>query len=531
MRPCPRPNLDARFCTMGDNADGYRDDPVEPDISVIIRLDDQDVSLFSLASHDRNPLHLSQGYARATPYGEPVAFGMLAVLAALGTLPPRCGQVLSRVAIDFRQPVFLGGDYQVEATHTSAAAAILRVLEGARAAMTMRLEFEACAAGRQPEPGAGIASHTEPLDRCIERIAVGLEVTGVYACDPEPLSELVARWQAAGRGVDAGQIAALLWSSYLVGMELPGQRAVYSRLDLRFAPDRKAQASPLEYRAGVTKVDPRIDQVSISVALAQQGHPYADGEIQAFVLRRSPSVCREALGQLLPRSGVLAGKVVLVTGGSRGLGAALCHALSIEGCRVILNYWQSREAAEGVAADVRAAGGAIELVEADVGNSAACLDIRRRVVEGYGGLDILVCNASPPIRPLDLGVGTAERLVEFVGRSTALTAVPLAALLDVLSDRAGWCVLVSSEYVRTVPAEYPHYVAAKAALEALVRAAGVHRPAVRVLIARPPRILTDQTNTALGRRHAIPVERVAARIVRRLCAGAGPQQIELLEDF
>ena len=152
-------------------------------------------------------------------------------------------------------------------------------------------------------------------------------------------------------------------------------------------------------------------------------------------------------------------------------------------------------------------------------------------MEGYGGLDILVCNASLPIRPLDLDARTADRLVEFVGRSTALTAVPLAAFLDSLSERSGWCVLVSSGYVRTVPAEYPHYVAAKAALEALVRAAGVRRPAVRILVPRPPRILTDQTNTALGRRNAISVERVAARIVNRLCVGAGPQQLEFLEDF
>jgi acyl dehydratase len=283
------------------HAGDYRYDPPEPDTPVTIRLGDQDVSLFSLASHDRNPLHLSRGYARATPYGEPVAFGMLAVLAGLGTLPPRRDQVLSRVAIDFRQPIFRGSDYQVEATHTSATATILRVLEGARPAMTMRLEFEARAAGWQPEPGASMASHTEPVERCLEGIAPGLEGTGVYACDPDPLSELVARWQAADCGVDAGQIAALLWSSYLVGMELPGQRAVYSRLDLRFAPGREAQTSPLEYRARVTKIDPRIDQVSISIALARQDTPTRTarsrlsscGPRPAYAARHSRGSCHD----------------------------------------------------------------------------------------------------------------------------------------------------------------------------------------------------------------------------------------------
>ena len=60
----------------------------------------QDLELFSAASHDRNPLHISEEYARTTPYGEPVVFGILGALAALSHLPDRQGMVLGGVSLN-----------------------------------------------------------------------------------------------------------------------------------------------------------------------------------------------------------------------------------------------------------------------------------------------------------------------------------------------------------------------------------------------------------------------------------------------
>ena len=96
---------------MGYSVDGLHDDPVRPNTPVISRLENQDRSLFSRASHDRTPRHLNPGYARVTPYGHPLAFGILAVLAALTDAPPPRDKVLSHVAIDIRQSVFPGVDY------------------------------------------------------------------------------------------------------------------------------------------------------------------------------------------------------------------------------------------------------------------------------------------------------------------------------------------------------------------------------------------------------------------------------------
>jgi NAD(P)-dependent dehydrogenase (short-subunit alcohol dehydrogenase family) len=106
----------------------------------------------------------------------------------------------------------------------------------------------------------------------------------------------------------------------------------------------------------------------------------------------------------------------------------------------------------------------------------------------------------------------------------------MAALLEPLARSGGRCVLISSSYVRSVPREWPQYVTAKAAAEGLVNWAAARYPQVPFLVARPPRLLTDQTNTPSGRQGALGVEVAAATIIRQV-AGPATGGVELLEAF
>ncbi|HEY4244199.1 MAG TPA: 3-oxoacyl-ACP reductase FabG [Kofleriaceae bacterium] len=96
----------------------------------------------------------------------------------------------------------------------------------------------------------------------------------------------------------------------------------------------------------------------------------------------------------------LTGKVALVTGGSRGIGRAICVALGGLGAKVIVNYASREDAARETAAAVEAAGGQSAIAGFDVSNSAAVTDAIKAIGKDHGGLDILVNNAGVAINGL-----------------------------------------------------------------------------------------------------------------------------------
>ena len=89
----------------------------------------------------------------------------------------------------------------------------------------------------------------------------------------------------------------------------------------------------------------------------------------------------------------VADRVVLITGASSGVGAALATQLGEMGARVVVNYSRSAEAAEAVAAKVEGAGGRALTVQADVSEEADCKRLVATTVGHFGQLDVLVNNA------------------------------------------------------------------------------------------------------------------------------------------
>ncbi|HEY1327697.1 MAG TPA: SDR family NAD(P)-dependent oxidoreductase [Casimicrobiaceae bacterium] len=89
----------------------------------------------------------------------------------------------------------------------------------------------------------------------------------------------------------------------------------------------------------------------------------------------------------------LAGKSVLVTGASTGIGAAVARSFARAGCRVAIHYNASLNRAEEVAADVRFNGADAFLVAGDLRSSDKCREVVAAAADHFGGLDILVNNA------------------------------------------------------------------------------------------------------------------------------------------
>src|SRR5438270_14036521 len=90
----------------------------------------------------------------------------------------------------------------------------------------------------------------------------------------------------------------------------------------------------------------------------------------------------------------LTGKVALVTGGSRGIGAATSKRLAAHGAKVGVNYHHNRPAADQVVSEIMAQGGEAVAIQADVAGPDSAPRLIDAVLDRYGKLDILVNNAA-----------------------------------------------------------------------------------------------------------------------------------------
>jgi len=121
----------------------------------------------------------------------------------------------------------------------------------------------------------------------------------------------------------------------------------------------------------------------------------------------------------------LKGKVVLITGASTGIGAAAARAFAGEGCKVGINYNASADAAQSVAADVKAAGGEAALIPGDVTVEDDVKRIVRDAAQKFGRIDVLVNNAGGMLGRVKL----EDYTVEHINRVLSLNCTQVALFM------------------------------------------------------------------------------------------------------
>ncbi|MQX65708.1 SDR family oxidoreductase [Sinorhizobium meliloti] len=158
-------------------------------------------------------------------------------------------------------------------------------------------------------------------------------------------------------------------------------------------------------------------------------------------------------------------KVAIVTGASRGIGAAIAARLASDGFTVVINYAGKAAAAEEVAGKIEAAGGKALTAQADVSDPAAVRRLFATAEEAFGGVDLLVNNAG--IMPLTTIAETGDAVFDRV------IAVNLKGTFNTLREAAqrlrvgGRIINMSTSQVWLLHPSYGIYAAAKAGVEAM----------------------------------------------------------------
>jgi 3-oxoacyl-[acyl-carrier protein] reductase len=195
------------------------------------------------------------------------------------------------------------------------------------------------------------------------------------------------------------------------------------------------------------------------------------------------------------------GRVAVVTGGSRGIGVAICRRLARDGMSVHLVYHQAEDAARQVAAQIEGDGGRVSAHRADVSVEADVEMLVRRVMDEDGTVHVLVNNAGIIDDQLVELTALAqwERVlrVNLTGQFLMSRAV-IPAMID-----QGWgrIINISSNSVRTPSAGQSAYAASKGGVEAFTRclAVEVGRKGIRVNAVAPGAVLTDMTASLSAR--------------------------------
>ncbi len=281
--------------------------------------------------------------------------------------------------------------------------------------------------------------------------------------NPIHLDAEEARAYGYPRPVAHGALLVALLSK-VIGTEVPGPGAVWMSQSIEwltpvFVGDEIELAVTIEKAstgAGVLLLD--------IAATTQEGKTVMKGNAKVKIA--------EKLTRPNPDSG--GGKrVALVTGGSRGIGAAIARRLGTNDVAVAINYHKAREAAKQVVQEIQAGGGSAQAFAADLGDPLATSKMVQKIVNSFGRLDVVIHGASPNIvrSPVtEVGYNDIEPYLKtYLGGALTLIA---SASPQMVERKFGRFIFLGTAWMFGMPPTgTTAYLAAKQALWGLVRCA------------------------------------------------------------
>ena len=308
-------------------------------------------------------------------------------------------------------------------------------------------------------------------------------------------------------------------ASYFVGMIYPGRQALFSGFHFEFdAPHASPTFLPQNIAA---TTDPRFNEVRV------EGTSRAGAfRLKAFVRPLPVMHTVETIQAAVGRSERLQGRTAFISGASRGFGAVLARSFACQGADVIVNFKASKREAEAIREEIVGLGRRAWALGADVARGDQTKHLQEHVERAAGAIDFLVLNASPAIYAENFLQQDTEKFCRFVDETLRATCALVQGLFPLLTEEAN-VIFISSSYALKGEPLFSHYVAAKRAVEGLIRTLAMECPKLRFMIARPPKMLTDQTNLPFHLEQPASAVDVAAQLMRHLPVAREESLVEI----